>query len=103
MLGSLPAMADKIVSSDIGQCLLIVVQERRPRGHKIASTRLGYNAQKLAATTSGGNAENLFLIAIPDGIALKAKTPVTVYPTGVLTTGSVWWYLLRQARKQPAS
>lgn len=95
MLGSFPATADKIVSFDIGQCLLIVVQERHPRGHNIACTRFGYNAKKPAATTSGGNAENLFLIAIPDGIALKAKTPVTVYLTGVLTTGSVWWYLLR--------
>jgi hypothetical protein len=57
--------------------------------------RFGYKAQKAAATTFGGKVENLFLVAIPDGIALKAKTPVTVYLTGVLTCRISLVYLLR--------
>ncbi|HEY9680471.1 MAG TPA: hypothetical protein V6C86_02670 [Oculatellaceae cyanobacterium] len=70
-------MADKIVSSGIGQCLLIVVHERRPRGHSIACLRLGYSAQKFSATVG---VKNLSAILVWDGIALNAKAPVTVYP-----------------------
>jgi len=72
----------RIVSSDSGQCLLNVVQERQSFGRTIACTRFGYNEQKLSATVGS---ENLSSILVRDGIVLKAKAPVTVYLEGVLT------------------
>ncbi len=85
-------MADRIVSSGSGQCLLIVVQDLHPTGRSMACTRFGYKPQKFSATKLGEDAENLFLIAIPDGIASKAKTPVTVYLTGTLDGGRICGY-----------
>jgi hypothetical protein len=61
--------------------------------------RFGYSAKNSSATDIGAKFENLFLAAIPDGIALKGKTPVTVYLVGVLTCRISLVYLLRQVRK----
>lgn len=80
----------------------MVVQDLQPEGRNIACTLFGYSEQNSSVTTFGGNEENLFLMAIPDGIALKAKTPVTVYLAGVLTCRICLVYLLQQARKNPS-